>query len=107
MTTASLAGFPMEVEMQPHAHCKKRPMGCPRCGHADLRCRQTSNGKINDKVLRDRICLECGFKFTTVEMVRGGLTREELKAQPDWRETEQPKRKKKPDRSTRGGNRSG
>lgn len=81
--------------MQPHAHCTQPPMSCPRCRANDLRCCQTSNGKVKEAVIRSRVCQVCGFRFNTLERIRGGLTRAELNAQPDWRKTGRPARKRR------------
>lgn len=44
------------------------PMKCPRCSSAALRVPSTNN-KLDDQVVRQRVCTDCGHKWYTVELM--------------------------------------
>lgn len=43
------------------------PMKCPKCSSSALRVPITNN-RLDDQVVRRRVCAECGHKWFTVEM---------------------------------------
>lgn len=49
-------------------------MYCPKCGHKDTKVLDTRLGKTKQSIRRRRECLDCGYRFTTVEeILREGL----------------------------------
>ncbi|MGE9292125.1 transcriptional regulator NrdR [Ruficoccus sp. ZRK36] len=49
-------------------------MYCPKCGHKDTKVLDTRIGKSKLSIRRRRECLDCGYRFTTVEeILREGL----------------------------------
>lgn len=49
-------------------------MNCPKCGHEDSKVLDTRTGRENRSIRRRRQCLDCGYRFTTLEeTVREGF----------------------------------
>jgi transcriptional repressor NrdR len=44
-------------------------MNCPKCNHPDTKVLETRTGKNNTSIRRRRQCLECDYRFTTIEEV--------------------------------------
>lgn len=49
-------------------------MQCPKCGHPDTKVLDTRTGKGSHSIRRRRQCLDCEYRFTTIEeILREGL----------------------------------
>jgi len=44
------------------------PMKCPKCSSSALRVPSTNN-QLDDQVMRKRVCLDCGHRWFTVELI--------------------------------------
>lgn len=44
-------------------------MHCPKCGHTETKVVDTRIGKNNVSIRRRRECLDCGYRFSTVEEI--------------------------------------
>ncbi len=44
-------------------------MGCPYCGHHDLKVVDSRDSEVGEAIRRRRECLNCGQRFTTYERI--------------------------------------